>query len=56
MTLNIGGVNSLSGGTVIVLSSDSPLDENTFEAPTKVVPETSTIPVRGNSLAHTFPP
>jgi alpha-L-arabinofuranosidase len=39
-----------------VLSSDDPLDENTFEAPTKVVPKTSTLNPRGTSVAHTFAP
>ena len=56
MTLIISGADSLGAGTVSVLSSDNPLDENTFEEPRKVVPKTSSISVRGGSLAHTFPP
>lgn len=56
MTLSIAGGGSRLAGTITVLSSDDPLDENTFEAPGKVVPKTMTIPVRSNPLAHTFPP
>jgi alpha-L-arabinofuranosidase len=55
MTLNFSGVPSLSGGTVTVLTGD-PLDENTFEEPTKVVPRANPISARGNAISHTFPP
>jgi alpha-L-arabinofuranosidase len=55
MTVKINGVSSLSAGTVTVLTG-APLDENTFEAPTKIVPTTSNLPVSGNSIAYTFPP
>jgi len=46
----------LSGlGRAIVLSSASPLDENTLEEPTRVSPKTETVKFSGNTLKHTFP-
>jgi alpha-N-arabinofuranosidase len=56
VTLNITGMRSLASGTATVLTSDDPLDENTFEEPKKIVPKTTAISLRGGSLAHTFPP
>lgn len=55
MTLTLNGVKSLASATATVLTSDDPLDENTFEEPTKIVPKTSTVPVRGTSMSYTFP-
>jgi alpha-L-arabinofuranosidase len=40
---------------VTVLTSANPLDENTFEAPEKIVPQTSPLRVSGTSFVHTFP-
>jgi alpha-L-arabinofuranosidase len=56
LTLDVKGVANLGGqGTVTVLSSTNPLDENTFEQPEKIVPRTSPLRVTGTSFAHTFP-
>ena len=55
MTVNVEGVNALVSGTVTVLSSDNPLDENSFEAPTRIAPKTAPIAVKGRSIRHTFP-
>jgi alpha-L-arabinofuranosidase len=56
MTININGVARLSAGTVTVLTSNDPLDENSFEQPKKITPTTTSISVSGRSIAHTFPP
>ena len=56
MALNIEGLASLASGTVTVLSSSDPLDENTFGNPQKVVPRTAPIAAGRRSIAHTFPP
>ena len=45
----------LGSGKVIVLSSDSPLDENTLEEPTKVSPKTEMVKFKGDYLTRTFP-
>ncbi len=42
-------------GKAIVLTSASPLDENTLEEPTKVSPKTETVKVSGTSLTRVFP-
>jgi alpha-L-arabinofuranosidase len=55
MTVNILGA-ALSSGTATVLRSDNPLDENTFEEPTKIVPRSSTVAVGGRAISHTFEP
>jgi alpha-L-arabinofuranosidase len=50
------GAGTLSGrGKAIVLSSASPLDENTLEEPNRVSPKTETVKFSGNTLKHTFP-
>lgn len=57
MTLQFTGVAKLGPrATLAVLTSDNPLDENTFEQPEKVVPTTTALKISGPSLAHTFPP
>ena len=38
MTIDIKGGQAPRSGSVTVLRSDNPLDENTFEPPTKIVP------------------
>jgi alpha-L-arabinofuranosidase len=56
MRLQFNGVKALGRrATVTVLTSDNPLDENTFESPTKVTPKTSSLAVTATSFPHTFP-
>lgn len=43
-------------GTLTVLTSADPLDENTFEDPSKVVPRTAPLTTSGNAFTHVFPP
>jgi alpha-L-arabinofuranosidase len=40
----------------IVLSSASPLDENTLDHPTKVAPVARTLDLRAPDFQHVFPP
>ncbi len=55
--VNVAGVNTLAPqGTVTVLTSGAPTDENTFEEPRKIVPKTSAIAVPSPPFTHTFPP
>jgi alpha-L-arabinofuranosidase len=54
--INLKGAGALPGkGKVIVLTSASPLDENTLEEPTKVSPKTETVEFSGSSLSRLFP-
>jgi alpha-L-arabinofuranosidase len=54
--IDLTGAGSLTGiGKAIVLTSASPLDENTLEEPTKVSPKTETIQFSGTSLTRLFP-
>jgi alpha-L-arabinofuranosidase len=39
----------------IVLTSDSPTDENTLDQPTKVAPVTKFLEISGAAFGHTFP-
>jgi len=55
MTVNISGATPASG-TATVLRSDNPLEENSFDEPTKIVPQTSPLTVRGGAVSHTFEP
>jgi alpha-L-arabinofuranosidase len=56
MTVDLKGVAKLaSQGSVTVLTSANPLDENTFEDPTKVAPKTTPLSVKGTSFVHSFP-
>ncbi len=41
-------------GKAIVLSSESPLDENTLEQPEKVIPKNENITISGNTFTQTF--
>lgn len=56
-TLNVrlAGVAQLAEGTVTVLTSADPLDENTFEEPTKIVPKRSIVKVGAGMFTHAFP-
>ncbi len=54
--INLNGAKKLAAtATAIVLTSESPKDENTLEEPTKVAPKNTTIPVSGTKLKHAFP-
>ena len=53
--VNLSGPENLSGkGYAIVLTSTSPLDENTLDAPTKVSPKTESIKLSGTKFVRTF--
>ena len=54
--IDLNGATSLTGtGKAIVLTSASPLDENTLEAPVKVSPKTEDIKISGTVLKRIFP-
>jgi alpha-L-arabinofuranosidase len=56
LNLQLNGVSKFGvRATATVLTSDSPLDENTFEQPTKVAPRTTPLKVTGPSMPYTFP-
>jgi alpha-L-arabinofuranosidase len=55
MSLQLNGVPKFGArATATVLASDNPLDENTFEQPTKIVPRTTPIKAAA-TRSHTFP-
>ena len=45
----------VKSGTVTVLASADPLDENSLENPNKVVPQESPLADAGADFVHTFP-
>jgi alpha-L-arabinofuranosidase len=54
--IELKGATKLTGsGNAIVLTSASPLDENTLEQPTKVSPKTEMIKMSGTALKRSFP-
>ncbi|MDP4228211.1 MAG: alpha-L-arabinofuranosidase C-terminal domain-containing protein, partial [Bacteroidota bacterium] len=54
--INLNGAGTLNGtGKAIVLTSASPLDENTLENPDKVSPKTEKVKFSGKNLTHNFP-
>jgi len=54
--INLNGAEKLTGsGKAIILTSASPLDENTLEEPAKVSPVTETVKLSGASLKRSFP-
>jgi len=54
--LDLRGAGKLLGsGKAIVLSSESPEDENTLEEPTKVSPKTEPLIISGNTITRSFP-
>ena len=56
MNLQVNGAGTLGPRAMVtVLSSDNPLDENTFEQPTKIVPQAAPLKISGATLSHTFP-
>jgi alpha-L-arabinofuranosidase len=50
-----GEISLSEKGSTLVLTSGSPLDENTLDEPTKVSPKTETIKISGNKIKRTFP-
>ena len=54
--IELNGATSLTGtGSVAVLTSASPLDENTLELPTKVSPSTENVKFSGTTISRNFP-
>jgi alpha-L-arabinofuranosidase len=54
--IDLQGVETLANkGKAIVLTSDSALDENTLEEPTKVSPKNEMIELSGTILTRLFP-
>lgn len=54
--INLAGARKLApSAEAIVLTSDSPRDENTLDEPTKVSPKNTTITVSGSKIKHAFP-
>ena len=54
--IQFDGANKLgSSARAIVLTSESPRDENTLEEPTKVSPRERSLSLSGNQLKHAFP-
>jgi alpha-L-arabinofuranosidase len=56
MGVRIAGAVPTGRGSVTVLTSANPTDENSFETPSKIVPQTSTLTNAGPSFPHVFPP
>jgi alpha-L-arabinofuranosidase len=50
-----GAINLAHSVEAIVLSSESPTDENSLEAPTRVSPKTERLEVGGPDFQHVFP-
>ncbi len=54
--VDLKDAKNLTGtGTATVLTSASPLDENTLEEPKKVVPKTEDVKLNGTNIKRTFP-
>ena len=54
--VNLSGAEKLTGkGKSVVLTSSSPLDENTLEQPTKVSPKTENVKFSGTTITRSFP-
>jgi alpha-L-arabinofuranosidase len=56
MSVRIDGLRGPSQSMLTVLTAASPLDENTFDAPTTVTPRSFTITIKGGVVEQTFPP
>jgi alpha-L-arabinofuranosidase len=56
MTIQLDGQRPAGTGRATVLRSASPTDENSFEAPSKIVPVTASLTGLTESFTHTFPP
>jgi alpha-L-arabinofuranosidase len=55
MAVRIDGGRPTGRGSVTVLTSASPTDENSFDAPARIVPRTSALSNPSSSFPHTFP-
>jgi alpha-L-arabinofuranosidase len=54
--IDLHGAKSVAPGVrAVVLTSASPDDDNSFEAPTKVAPREEPVSIAGPSFTHTFP-
>ena len=54
--IDLKGAGTLTGrGKATVLTSGSPLDENSLEEPTKVSPKTESVQLSGNVIKRSFP-
>lgn len=54
--INLSGAEKLTGkGKSVVLTSASPLDENTLEQPTKVSPKTEDVKFSGTTITQSLP-
>lgn len=54
--IKLSGAEKLTGkGKAVVLTSASPLDENTLEQPTKVSPKTENVKFSGTTITRSFP-
>ena len=57
MTFDLSSAATVdASGTLTVLSSGNPADENSFEAPSKIVPVTTNVSGLGKSFVRTLPP
>ena len=57
MTFDLAGAPRVAAtGTLTVLASPNPLDENSFEAPSKIAPVTTTVTGLGRTFTRTLPP
>lgn len=55
-TLQFAGMPAPTAGRAIVMSSSSPLDENSLETPAKIVPKESAVSLIGDAPVYVFPP
>jgi alpha-L-arabinofuranosidase len=56
LTIKVTGARVSPAGSVTVLTSGSPQDENSFDEPEKIVPRTAALTTGGPAIAQTFPP
>jgi alpha-L-arabinofuranosidase len=54
-TLNLHGIEKISAGKAVVLTSADLKDENSFDNPTKVVPKEETVTGVSTNFIHQFP-
>jgi alpha-L-arabinofuranosidase len=53
--INLSGLQKVGSAEAIVLTSESPTDENSLDNPTKVSPKTQALTVTGSKFTHNFP-
>ena len=54
-TIDLAGAGAIRGGKATVLTSGSPLDENTLDNPAKVAPVTRELAIPSAKFNHSFP-